>query len=157
MQLVVCKWESVFTCSGPYWSCLFRLVSPFRGRRGTSWQNWRRFCHIFLEQSVSLSDWSTHSCNTRLLVWQQCLDQSDKSCEEVLSKFKQYFQTKLMLHQMLPTFIATWGYTKKDFSNCYWERSKNDHKVCVWPLIIFENRDSWYLIDMGILYGYDKY
>ena len=66
----------------------------------------------FLEQSVSLSDWSTHSCNTRLLAWQQCLDQSDKSCEEVLSKFKQYFQTKLMLHQMLPTFIATWGYTK---------------------------------------------
>ena len=96
----------------------------------------------FLEQSVSLSDWSTHSCNTRLLAWQQCLDQSDKSCEEVLSKFKQYFQTKLMLHQMLPTFIATWGYTKKDFSNFYWERSKNDHIVCVRPLIIFENRDS---------------
>ena len=103
MQLVVCKWESVFTCSGPYWSCLFRLVSPVRGRRGTSWQNWRRFCHIFLEQSVSLSDWSTHSCNTRLLAWQQSVDQSEKSCEKLWrqpSNFKQYFQTKLCSKKM---------------------------------------------------------
>ena len=57
----------------------------------TSHQIRCRFCHICLEQSVSLSDWSTHSFNTRLLAWQQCVDQSENSCEEVLSKFKQYF------------------------------------------------------------------
>ena len=36
-----------------------------------------------------------------------CVDQSERICEEVLSKFKQFFQTKLMLHQVLPTFVAT--------------------------------------------------
>ena len=53
----------------------------------------------FLEQSVSLSDWSTHSCNTRLLAWQQCVDQSEKNCEKIVKKCAPHFQCNVGVHQ----------------------------------------------------------
>ena len=33
--------------------------------------------------SQLFSDWSTYSCNTRLLAWQQSVDQSGKNCEKL--------------------------------------------------------------------------
>ena len=55
--------------------------------------------------------WVSHTCGRRkkngadsvTSVWssqQQCADQSQNSCEEVLSEFKQYFQTKLCSKKM---------------------------------------------------------
>ena len=75
-------------------------------------QNRRRFCHIFLEQSVSLSDWSTHSCNTRLLAWHSVWTNQKKVVKKSFPSSSNIFKPNSApkgCDRIGAGFIATWG------------------------------------------------